>query len=99
MNHSLTHLLTTSNQEMLAHLKSNVSKGWMLKMPNKTMIICNLESNRVHNKDDLPAQLPALKRVTWRRAVVAVSLCLDVTVVFVVIIIVFVVSHLITILL
>ena len=24
MNHSLTHLLTTSNQEMLAHLKSNI---------------------------------------------------------------------------
>ena len=24
MNHSLTHLLTTSNQEMLAHLKSNL---------------------------------------------------------------------------
>ena len=41
------------------------------------MIICNLESNKVHNKDDLPAQLPALNRVTWRRAVVAVSLCLD----------------------
>ena len=63
------------------------------------MIICNLESNKVHNKDDLPAQLPALNRVTWRQAVVAVSLCLDVTVAFVVIIMVFVVSLLIIILL
>ena len=63
------------------------------------MIICNLESNKVHNKDDLPAQLPALNRVTWRRALVAVFLCFHVTVVFVDIIIVFVVSRLIIILL